>query len=64
MTDWVGRHNELGHPDWDFRRCEGMQGLVAYALRNDLDAGLGPGDVCRKVRTPGTLFWPGYPPEP
>jgi hypothetical protein len=49
VTDWVGRHNELGHPDWDFRRCEGMQGLVAYALRNDLDAGLGPGDVCRKL---------------
>jgi hypothetical protein len=49
VTDWVGRHNELGHPDWDFRRCEGMQALVSYALRNDLDAGLGPGDVCRKL---------------
>merc|ERR1719316_1548155 len=51
VSDWVGRHDELGHPDWDFRRCEGMQGLVAYALRGDLDtgAGLGPGDVCRRL---------------
>jgi len=51
VTDWVGRHEELGHPDWDFRRCEGMQALVSYALRNDLGtgAGLGPGDVCRRL---------------
>jgi hypothetical protein len=51
VTDWVGRHEELGHPEWDFRRCEGMQAFVSYALRGDLDtgAGLGPGDVCRRL---------------
>lgn len=49
VSDWVGRHDELGHPDWDFRRCQGMQDLVSYALRNDLSAGLGPKDVCAKV---------------
>jgi hypothetical protein len=58
VTDWVGRHAELGHPEWDFRRCQGMQDLVAYALRNDLQAGLGPGDVCRKLYlSMGDIQW-------
>jgi hypothetical protein len=49
VSDWVGRHDELGHPDWDFRRCQGMQDLVSYALRNDFASALGPKDVCTKV---------------
>jgi len=58
VSDWVGRHEELGHPDWDFRRCQGMQDLVSYALRNDLSAALGPKDVCGKLYLAiGSIEW-------
>jgi len=58
VSDWVGRHDELGHPDWDFRRCQGMQDLVSFALRNDMKTGLGPKDVCARVfLSMGDIEW-------
>jgi len=49
MTDWIGQSSELGHPDWDHRTCDSMALFVAYALRNDLQAGLTSHKVCQKL---------------
>lgn len=38
-----------GHPDWDARRCNNMADLVAFAVRDSLDTGLAPQEVCSKV---------------
>jgi len=50
MTSWVGRAQELGHPEWNFRTCAGMQYFVAWLLRNELgtSAGRPAGFVCSK----------------
>lgn len=50
MTSWVGRAQELGHPEWNFRTCGGMQYFVAFFLRNELgtSGGLPPGYFCSK----------------
>jgi hypothetical protein len=49
VTSWVGEADQTGHPEWDFRRCNGMASLISFALHNDLGAGLGASDVCNKV---------------
>jgi len=49
VTSWVGNADGTGHPEWDFRRCNGMKQLVTFALKNDLDKGLGASDVCNRV---------------
>jgi len=49
VTSWVGNADGTGHPEWDFRRCNGMEQLVTFALKNDLDKGLGASDVCNRV---------------
>jgi len=57
-TSWVGDADITGHPEWDFRRCNGMKALVAFALHNDLDKGLGAADVCNRVfLTLGAIEW-------
>lgn len=57
-TSWVGDGDITGHPEWDFRRCNGMKTLVAFALHSDLDKGLGASDVCNKVfLTLGSIEW-------
>lgn len=49
VTSWVGEADQTGRPEWDFRRCNGMASLLAFALHNDLSAGLGASDVCNKL---------------
>lgn len=51
MTSWVGRAQELGHPEWNFRTCSGMQYFVALFLRNELgtSGAIPPGLVCTKI---------------
>jgi hypothetical protein len=51
VTSWVGQSEELGHPDWDQRRCGGMESLTAFALREYLDTntGLSSAQVCKKL---------------
>jgi hypothetical protein len=50
MTSWVGRAQELGHPEWNFRTCAGMKYFVALFLRNELGTpdARPPGFVCTK----------------
>jgi len=52
VTSWVGAADEMGHPEWGHRTCTGMQGLVAYALKDDLSDtyhGLSGISVCKKI---------------
>lgn len=53
VTSWVGAKEEYGHPDWDFRRCNGMEQFMAFNLRNELKtgstAGIAPQQVCVKI---------------
>jgi len=51
MVAWIGRGDELGHPDWNFRRCSGMAYLVTLAMRDHLDspAGFPGGAVCTNI---------------
>jgi hypothetical protein len=50
MTSWVGRAQELGHPEWNFRTCAGMQYFVALFLRDELGTpdARPPGFFCTK----------------
>lgn len=50
MSSWVGRQQELGHPDWNFRTCAGMQYFVALFLRDELGTpdARPPGFFCSK----------------
>lgn len=49
MTDWIGQKDELGHPDWDHRTCDGMALFMAFALRNNMKDGLTTHAVCQKL---------------
>lgn len=49
MTDWIGEKDELGHPDWDHRTCDGMALFTAFALRNNMQDGLTSHAVCQKL---------------
>lgn len=50
-TTWVGKKDEVGHPDWNPRTCDAMSQLVAFALRNTLDSdqGVSPYNVCSQL---------------
>lgn len=47
ITDWVNSGDENGHPDWNYRNCNGMANFVGYALRNNLKDGMPAGKVCK-----------------
>jgi len=51
VASWVGRKGELGHPDWNFRNCNNMKLLVAFALRDVLSdkGGWGSSDICARM---------------
>lgn len=52
VSSWVGKKEEFGHPDWTHRTCEGMQNLLAFALRDQLGdhkSGLSSQQVCKKI---------------
>mmetsp|Transcript_35498 Transcript_35498/g.81250 ORF Transcript_35498/g.81250 Transcript_35498/m.81250 type:complete len:443 (-) Transcript_35498:45-1373(-) len=47
---WGDEAAGTGHPDWDHRTCEGMELLMAFALRNRLDdrIGMTATEVCNE----------------
>lgn len=49
MTDWIGQKDELGHPDWNHRTCDGMAQFTAFALRNNMKDALTSHAVCQKL---------------
>lgn len=58
VTSWVGLVDPLGHPEWDFRRCNNMKALVSFAVRNHLDSGMTSGDVCTQLfLSMGAIDW-------
>jgi len=58
VTSWVGQADPLGHPEWDFRRCNNMMTLLSFALRNHLDTGLTSGNVCTQLfLSIGAIDW-------
>lgn len=51
VTTWVGQKDEYGHPDWDQGTCKGMEQLVSFAFRNNLDTTIAfsPQQACKKM---------------
>lgn len=52
VSSWIGKEQELGHPEWTHRTCSGMENLVAFSLRDhlsDTQTGLSPQQVCKEV---------------
>lgn len=52
VSSWVGQKEEFGHPDWSSRTCSSMEGLVGFALREqlaDTTEGLSAQQVCKNI---------------
>lgn len=55
--DWCGKETTSGgsdaHPDWDKTRCIGMESLLAFALRDDMESysidSIPEQEVCRRL---------------
>jgi len=53
VNSWVGKAPQ-GRPDWDFRDCNNMVTLLAFALRDDIAEGnsqeaMGALNVCKRL---------------
>jgi len=52
VTSWIGKADEMGHPDWTHRTCTNMQNMLSFSLKDELadrESGLSAQQVCKKL---------------